>query len=76
MSTTLDVFYSRNRHQHAKGFVSHHDPFANSSIHLAGQAPKFKSVVVVPQVQAPLQSTGLSSDDMQVMLHHRLYDVK
>ena len=56
--------------------MSHHDPLANSSIHLTGQAPILNAVVVVLQVQTALQSTGLSSDGMQVVLHHRLCDVQ
>lgn len=52
-----------------------HDPAANYSIHLAGHAPMLNTVIALPQVQMPLQSTGLLSDDMQVVLqNHWLYD--
>jgi hypothetical protein len=68
--------YSRYWHQHATGSVSYQDPAAYHRIHLARHAPVLDSVVVVLQVQAALQSTGLSSDGMQVVLHHRIYDVQ
>ncbi len=56
--------------------MSYHDPAAYYSVRLAGHAPMLNTVVVVPQVQTPSQSTGLLSDDMQVGLYHWLYDVR
>ena len=56
--------------------MSYHYPAADLSIYLAGHAPVLDAVIVLPQIEASLQSGGLSLDTMQVVLYRRLHNVQ